>query len=88
VTPSPDEPVLLDLNSSVFQRQFFSREKEQAWAVLKALTKLTAMQWSQVYRDAELKWGVISSRKGPHGQGLYTFRITQGFRGVACREGP
>ena len=56
--------------------------------MLKALKKLTAMKWSQVYRDFGLKWEAISSRKGMHGQRLYTFRITQGFRGVACREGP
>jgi len=28
VTPSPEEPVLLDLNSPVFQQQFFCLEKE------------------------------------------------------------
>ena len=86
MNPSLEESVLLDLNSPVFQKQFFSLEKDQAWAVLKALKKLTAMKWSQVYRDSGLKWEAISSRKGPHGQRLYTFRISQGFRGVACRE--
>jgi len=70
------------------QQPFTGLEKEQAGAVLKALKKLTAMPWSQVYRDAGLKWEAISSRKGPHGQRLYTFRSTQGFRDVACREGP
>ena len=84
----PGDSVLLDLNSPVFQRQLFGLEKEQAWAVLKALKKLAAMTWDQVCRDSGVKWEAISSRKGPGGERLYSFRIARGFRGVACRQGP
>jgi hypothetical protein len=45
VTTPPEETELFDLDSSVFQRQLFSLEKEQAWAILKALRKLTAIGW-------------------------------------------
>jgi hypothetical protein len=86
VTTATDESVRLDLNSPVFQRQFFSLEKDQAWAVVRALKKLASMTWDQVYRDTGLKWEAVSSRKGPRGERLYTIRITRGFRGLACRE--
>jgi hypothetical protein len=45
VTTPPEETELFDLDSSVFQRQLFSLEKEQAWAILKALRKLTVIGW-------------------------------------------
>ena len=43
--------------------------------------------WEQVYSDYGLKWEVILSQKGPSDNKLYSFRISKGFFGVACRDG-
>ena len=92
------QPVLLDLNNPVFQRQLFKLPKteqplgpEQLEAegrnILNTLRKLANMTWQQVYIDHGLKWEAILSKKGPDGEKLYSFRIGSGFRGVACRDG-
>ncbi|EFI33573.1 conserved hypothetical protein [Desulfonatronospira thiodismutans ASO3-1] len=80
------EPVKLDLNNPVFQRHLFRLQKNEQLAVLGTLRKISKMSWQQVYQDRGLNWEVISSRSGPHGARLYTFRIGQGFRGVAFHE--
>ncbi|MGA2133611.1 MAG: hypothetical protein ABSH50_15065 [Bryobacteraceae bacterium] len=33
-----------------------------------------------------LHWEAILSRKGPSGQRIYSFRITQRMRAIDCRE--
>ena len=78
----------LDLNNPVFQRQLFALEKEQQWDALRSLRRVSNMTWEQVYRDKGLKWEAISSRVGPHGGRLYSFRMGRGFRAVAYRDGP
>jgi hypothetical protein len=80
-------PVNLDLNSPVFQRQLFDLPKKEQGEVLGTLKKLSKMNWGQVYADRGLRWEMIFSQTGPHGKRLYSFRITKGFRGVAYREG-
>lgn len=80
------EPVKLDLNTPVFQRHLFRLQKNEQLAVLGTLRKISKMSWQQVYQDKGLNWEVISSRLGPHGARLYTFRIGKGFRGLAFRE--
>jgi hypothetical protein len=84
----PDDKVLLDLNSPVFQRDLFSLEKSGQLALLATLKRIRAMSWQQVYKDAGLKWEAIHSRPGPHGQRLYSFRMNQAFRAVGYRDGP
>lgn len=81
------ETVRLDLNNPVFQRQLFALPKEAQLSVLSTLRKVVEMTWQQVYRDRGLRWEAIHSRTGPHGGRLYSFRLTQGFRGVAYRDG-
>jgi len=78
--------VQLDLNNPVFQRHLFSLQKNEQLAVLGTLRKISNMTWQQVYEDRGLKWEAVSSRSGPHGARLYTFRIGRGFRCVAFRE--
>ena len=80
------DPVRLDLNNPVFQKQLFSLPKKDQLNVLGTLRKLANMTWQQIYRDRGLKWEVIYSRSGPNGARLYSFRIGKGFRGVAYRE--
>ena len=81
------QPVRLDLNSPVFQRQLFNLPKIEQHNILNTLRKLATMIWQQVYVDHGLKWEAILSKKGPGGKKLYTFRIGKGFRGVAYRDG-
>jgi hypothetical protein len=83
----PDQPLRLDLNNPVFQRQLFALPKEDQRAVLGTFRKLAGMSWPQVYQDAGLRWEAIVSRVGPHGGRVYSLRLAQGFRAVACRDG-
>jgi hypothetical protein len=85
---SGPDAVRLDLNNPLFQRQLFALEKKEQWNVLRALRKLAAMTWDQVYRDPGLKWEAVSSRTGARGERLYSFRMGEGFRALALREGP
>lgn len=84
--PSRQNPVSLDLNSPVFQRQLFDLAKKEQGEVLGTMRKLSKMTWEQVYADRGLKWEVIFSRTGPHGERLYSFRIGKGFRGLTVRQ--
>ncbi len=84
---SSENPVNLDLNNPVFQRQLFTLAKKEQGEVLGSLKKLSKMTCNQVYVDQGLKWEIILSRSGPRGERLYSFRIGKGFRGLAYREG-
>jgi len=81
------QPIRLDLNNPVFQRQLFNLTKSNQRSILNTLRKLAKMTWQQVYSDFGIKWEVILSQKGPGDNKLYSFRISKGFRGVAYREG-
>jgi hypothetical protein len=81
------QPLRLDLNNPVFQRQLFNLSKSDRHNILNTLRKLASMTWQQVYADHGLKWEAILSKKGPGGKKLYSFRIGRGFRGLAYREG-
>lgn len=82
----PDRPLQLDLNNPVFQRSLFHLEKQDQLRVLATLRNMSEMTWQQVYQSPDLKWEVVHSRTGPHGQRLYSFRIASGFRALAYRE--
>jgi len=79
--------IKLDLNNPVFQSQLFALSKQDQWVVLRALRKLSAMTWNQVYPDSGLRWEAIFSRVGPKGERLYTFRLGKGFRAISYRDG-
>lgn len=83
-----DATVRLDLNSPVFQRGLFGLQKAERHAALDMLGKLRQLTWNQVYRDKELRWEKITSVAPPVGiTALYSLRITQARRAVACRDG-
>jgi hypothetical protein len=84
---SNESKIRLDLNNPEFLKQLFALSKEQQWRLLAGLRKLFAMTWTQVYADTGLRWETVQSRQGPHGTKLYSFRISQGFRVLAYREG-
>jgi hypothetical protein len=79
--------VVLDLNSPVFQQDWFALEREEALSVLATLRKIRLLDWEQLYRDKGLHWEAINSRSGPAGKRLYSLRITRSMRAVAYREG-
>ena len=78
--------VVLDLNVPDFQEQWFALERAEALLVLASLKKIYKLDWNQLYADPGLRWEAILSRTGPHGQRLYSFRITQRVRAVAYRD--
>ena len=64
-------------------------EKDEKVRVLNALEKINQLTWSQVYRDAGLKWEAITNSPVPLPPGIqsvYSLRITQARRAVACRD--
>lgn len=79
--------IRLDLNNPVFQRQWFSLEKEGRLAVLNACSKLVSMDWNELYRNKGFHWELIHSRTHADGEKLYSLRITQKIRVVAKRSG-
>lgn len=80
--------VRLDLNNPVFQESLLTLQKLERHAALDTLDKLRQMTWNQVYRDRGLTWEKIVSVKPPPGiDALYSLRITQARRAVACRDG-
>lgn len=81
------QPILLDLNNPVFQRNLFELEKIEALAALATLRKLSQLDWNALYKDKGLHWELIQSRLGPQGQRIYSLRITKKSRAVACRDG-
>lgn len=86
---APDEEnVRLDLNNEVFQKHWLALDKQERNRVTDTLKKLRQLTWSQVYRDAGLKWEKVISVKPPEGiDAIYTLRITQSRRATAYRQG-
>ena len=84
----PEPTVRLDLNNPVFQENLFTLQKPERLAVLETLNKIRQLTWSQLYRDAGLKWEKVSSVVPPPGiDAVYSLRITQSRRATACRQG-
>lgn len=78
----------LDLNNPVFQRDLPGLQKAERHAALDTLAKLRQLTWNQIYRDKGLRWERIASVRPPPGiDALYSLRITQARRAVACRDG-
>ena len=81
------QPVKLDLNNPVFQRNLFSLQQAELLAAIKTLRKISGLTWQQVYADHGLKWEKIGSVAPPPGiDAVYSLRITQGRRATACRD--
>lgn len=84
----PEPLVRLDLNNPVFQENLLTLQKPERLAALETLNKIRQLTWSQLYRDAGLKWEKISSVVPPAGiEAVYSLRITQSRRATACRQG-
>lgn len=83
----PEIKVLLDLNNPEFQKALFGLDKQDQYATLMTLKKISGMTWEQVYKDQGLKWELILSKLGPNGKRLYTLRATKRMRVLALRDG-
>ena len=79
--------ISLNLNNPEFQANLLALQKDEAWAVLKTLRLLQAMEWQQVVLSKGLRWELIQSRQGPQGQRLYSLRVSRSCRAVAWRDG-
>lgn len=78
----------LDLNAPLFQESLVNVPKPDRHSALETLNKIRQLTWSQVYRDAGLRWEKITSVKPPPGlDAVYSLRITQSRRATAYREG-
>lgn len=55
--------ILLDLNNPVFQQDLFNLPKQEVFAVLKTLKKISQLTWEQVYQDRGLKWEKFTQGK-------------------------
>lgn len=86
--PKRNDPVKLDLNNPVFQRNWVALDKPEASRVLATVKKLLQLTWDQVYLDQGLKWEKITSVRPPRGiEPVYSLRITQARRAPAFRDG-
>jgi hypothetical protein len=84
----PNVKVILDLNNETFQENLFAMQKPERHAAMDTLNKIRKLTWSQLYRDNGLKWEKIVSVRPPTGiDAIYSFRLTQGRRATALREG-
>ena len=80
--------VLLDLNNSIFQENWFQMEKPERSRVTDTLKKIRRLTWSQVYQDQGLKWEKITSLNPTAAFGsVYSLRVTQSRRATAYRDG-
>jgi hypothetical protein len=77
----------IDMNSPVFQKDFFALEKNELTAIVKVLHKISQITWPMLYADQGLKWESISSKKTNTNDRIYSFRFSQKYRATAIREG-
>lgn len=79
--------IRLDLNNPDFQTQLVALTKPAQTETLGTFRKLLQMSWVQIYQDRGLNWEKIESRRGPHAQALYSFRISRKIRALGYRDG-
>ena len=79
--------IALDLNNPEFQANLLALQKDEAWAVLKTLRLLQAMDWQQLVLSKGLRWELILSRQSPQGQRLFSLQLSRSCRAVAWRDG-
>jgi hypothetical protein len=87
---SNERKVAVDLNNPEFLDNWFSLgDKNESSRVLNTIEKVSQLTWSQVYRDAGLKWERITHPPVPLPAGIdaiYPIRITQARRAVVFRQ--
>ena len=87
---SNEQRVAVDLNNPVFLKSWFSLEdKNESARILNTLEKVGQLTWTQVYRDAGLKWERITHPPVTPPAGIdavYSIRVTQARRAVVFRE--
>lgn len=71
----------MDLNYPDFQDELFDLEPPELKKVFKTLRKLRKLTWNQLFNDKGLRW-----EQPKNMQGLYTIRLSQGYRAVVVRQ--
>ena len=79
--------IRLDLNSPEFQDVFFRLETAELKQVVVSLRRLSALDWSAIYRHTGFQWEAIQHLKAPSGAGVHSLRLSQMVRAPAFREG-
>ncbi len=80
------ENIKIDMNNPDFQKDLFLLEKPELLAFIKALKKISQLNWDQLYFDRGLRWESIKSKRIEVGQGIYSFRFSQKYRALALRQ--
>jgi hypothetical protein len=84
----PEPTIRLDLNNPVFLEQLLTLQKAERHAALDTLNKIRQLTWTQLVRDAGIKWEKITSIKPPSGiDTVYSLRISRSRRATAHRDG-
>jgi hypothetical protein len=82
-----DDTVRLDLNSPAFQEVFFRLNVNELKQVVASLGRLRELDWNALYRHTGFQWEHIGHLKGPGGVKVYSLRLSQRIRAIACRDG-
>ena len=83
----PPSTVVLDLNNPEFLRTFLSLDSATLHQVAQTLDRIRRMDWDTVYKAAGLKWEAVDHIPGPHGEKVYSVRLSIKVRALAYREG-
>jgi len=79
--------VRLDLNSLEFQDVLFRLESADLKQVVSSLRRLRQLDWNSLYRHTGLHWEAIERLRAPNGAKVYSLRLGQRIRALACRDG-
>ncbi|MCF8127127.1 MAG: hypothetical protein K9N10_01320 [Deltaproteobacteria bacterium] len=72
----------IDLNFPDFQKDFFTLQKNEGYALIKTFKILSRMDFDQLRRSPGLNLERIKNMKTRKGNSLYSIRITRSFRAV------
>lgn len=79
--------IKIDMNNPEFQQDLFHLEKQEQLALIKALRKISRINWHVLYADKGLKWETILSKSTTTGERIYSFRFSKKYRATALRQG-
>ncbi len=79
--------IRLDLNSPEFQDVFFRLEMSDLKQVVASLRRLGSLDWAALYRHPGYQWEAIDHLKMPNDVRVYSLRLSQRIRAIACRDG-
>ena len=78
--------IKIDMNHADFQKDLFSLEKAEQYALINTLKKISQLDWQQLYSDRGLRWEEILSKRSKTGNKIYSFRFSKKYRATALRQ--